>query len=143
MSAATLPSVRRTSIRVALAAAAVVAIAYFAVALAVILIVQRNLTDQIDQRITSSFVRLPHDGPQDGGPYEAPPPERLGGAPVIVWAVDQTGLIETARSNPALPAEYANVTGPVTATIDGVDLRLAGRQVSDDWVVIGQSLQFQ
>jgi two-component system sensor histidine kinase CiaH len=140
VTAPALPSVRRTSVRVALAATALVAIAYAAVSLAVIVIVQRNLTDQIDQRITSSFVRLPHDGPQDGGPYEAPPPERLGGAPVILWAVDSSGVVETAPSNPELPAEYASVTSPITATIDGVELRLAGRQVGDDWVVIGQSL---
>ncbi|HLO34834.1 MAG TPA: HAMP domain-containing sensor histidine kinase [Candidatus Deferrimicrobium sp.] len=137
---AALPSVRRTSIRVALAATAVVAVAYFAVAVAVVLIVQRNLTDQIDQRITSSFVRLPHDGAQDGGAYEAPPPERFGGAPVVLWAVDSSGIVETAPANPDLPAEYASVRGPITATIDGVEFRLAGRQFGDDWIVIGQSL---
>ena len=141
MSAATLPSVRRTSIRVALAATAVVAVAYFAVAVAVVLIVQRNLTDQIDQRITSSFFRLPHDGRQDNGPLQAPPPERFGGAPVILWAVDSAGAIETDSSNPDLPAAYAAVGAPTTATIDGVELRLAGRQVGDDWIVIGQSLE--
>ena len=71
------PSVRRASIRVALAATAVVALAYFIVAVAVVLIVQRNLTDQIDQRIAQSFVRLPHDTPTGGAPFEAPPPERF------------------------------------------------------------------
>ena len=136
-----LPSVRRTSIRVALAATALVAVVYLAVAVAVVLIVQRTLTDQIDQRITSSFVRLPHDGPQDGGPYEAPPPERFGGAPVILWAVDSDGTILTAPSNPDLPASLASVREPVTATIEGVELRLAGRAVGDDWIVIGQSLE--
>jgi signal transduction histidine kinase len=139
--APSLPSVRRTSIRVALAATAVVAIAYLAVAVAVVVIVQRNLTQQIDARIVSSFSRVPHDssGP-DGGSYEAPPPDRFGGAPVILWSVESDGTIRTAPSNPALPAEYAAVHDPVTATIGGVDLRIAGRQSGDDWVVIGQSL---
>jgi signal transduction histidine kinase len=140
-SAAALPSVRRTSIRVALAATAVVAVAYFVVAVAVVLIVQRNLTDQIDQRITSSFVRLPHESPPDGEHYEAPPPERFGGAPVILWSVDSGGSVTTAPSNPALPAEYASVAAPTTAIIDGVEVRLAGRAVGDDWIVIGQSLE--
>jgi two-component system sensor histidine kinase CiaH len=141
MSVHALPSVRRTSIRVALTATAVVAIAYFGVAVAVVLIVQRNLTDQIDQRITSSFVRLPPTSPTGGGPYEAPPPERLGGAPVILWEVHDDGDIRTSASNPILPAEYATVSQPVTATIEGVELRLAGQAVGDDYIVIGQSLE--
>jgi signal transduction histidine kinase len=142
VTAAALPSVRSTSIRVALAATAVVAVAYLAVCVGVIAIVQRNLTGQIDQRITSSFVRLDddHSGSEDH-PYQAPPPERFGGAPVVVWAVDSSGQVHTDASNPALPAEYQRVAGPVTATINGVDLRLAGQQVGDDWVVIGQSLE--
>ena len=142
MTAAALPSVRRVSIRVALLATAVVAAAYLAVCVGVIAIVQRNLTDQIDQRITSSFVRLDDDhGGHDENPYQAPPPERFGGAPVVVWAVDSSGQVHTDASNPVLPAEYRRVGAPLTATINGVDLRLAGRQVGDDWVVIGQSLE--
>ncbi|HEX2755917.1 MAG TPA: HAMP domain-containing sensor histidine kinase [Candidatus Limnocylindrales bacterium] len=135
-----LPSVRRTSIRVALAATAVVAVAYFAVAVAVVVIVQRNLTDQVDQRITSSFGRVPHDGDGGGGPYEPPPPERFGGAPFVRWSVESDGSILTEPSNPALPVEYASVAAPVTATIGGYEFRIAGRQNGDDWLVIGQSL---
>ena len=138
---AALPSVRRTSVRVALAATAVVALAYFAVAVAVVVIVQRNLTDQIDQRITSSFVRLPHDGPPDGGPYEAPPPERLGGAPVILWEIDSDGTVRSDPSNPALPAAYRTVADPTNASIAGIDLRIAGQHLGDDYIVIGQSLE--
>jgi signal transduction histidine kinase len=134
-------SVRRASIRVALAATIVVAVAYFAVAVAVVLLVQRNLTQQIDERITSSFIRLPHGAPSNGGPYEAPPPEQLGGAPLILWEVHSDGRIETATSNAILPAAYSKVTQPTTATIGNVDMRLAGRSVGDDYIVIGQSLQ--
>jgi len=141
VTAAALPSVRRVSIRVALLATAVVAAAYLAVCVGVIAIVQRNLTDQIDQRITASFVRLDDDHGHDDHPYQAPPPERFGGAPVVVWAVDSSGQVHTDSTNPALPAEYTGVRGPVTATINGVDLRLAGQAVGDDWVVIGQSLE--
>jgi len=135
------PSVRATSIRVALAATGVVALVYLAVSIAVVVIVQRNLTDQIDGRITSSFVRLPHDGPEHGSPYDAPPPDRLGGAPLLLWQVESDGTVLTDASNPGLPADYATVVGPTTATIDGVELRLAGRQVGDDWIVVGQSLE--
>jgi len=141
VSAAALPSVWRTSIRVALAATAVVALVYLAVAVAVVVIVQRNLTDQIDQRIASSFVRLPHSGPPSGGPYEAPPPDRLGGAPVILWEVHSDGHVETQTTNAILPAAYTAVTQPTTATIGGVEMRLAGQPVGDDYIVIGQSLE--
>lgn len=136
-----LPSVRRSSIRVALAATAVVGLAYLAVALAVVLLVQRNLTDQIDQRITSSFVRLPHDGPSDGGPYEAPPPERFGGAPVILWEIDSNGNVRTDATNPALPTDYRTVSAPTSAAIAGIDVRIAGQPVGDDYIVIAQSLE--
>ena len=135
-----LPSVRRTSIRVALVATAVVAIAYVAVAVAVVVIVQRNLTAQIDQRIAGSFLRLDHEGQPGGGPYDAPPPARLGGAPVIVWAIDADGDVRTSSSNPDLPAELESVQEPLTATIAGYEMRIAGRAIGDDWVVIGQSL---
>jgi len=135
------PSVRSTSIRVALAATGVVALVYLAVSIAVAMIVTRNLTEQIDQRITSAFVRLPHGGPPPGGVYDAPPPDRLGGAPLLLWEVEPDGSVRTDDSNPALPAAYHGIAGPLTATVGGVDLRLAGQPVSDDWIVVGQSLE--
>ena len=141
--AVALPSARRTSIRVALSATAVVAIAYLAVSMAVLIIVQRNLTDQIDRRIASSFGRIPHEGPQDGNAYAAPPPDRFGGAPVILWQVETDGSIRTAPSNPTLPTEYAAVRDPITVAIGGSELRIAGHEApdGDDWIVIGQSLE--
>ena len=139
--AAALPSVRKTSIRVALAATGVVALVYLAVSIAVVLIVQRNLTNQIDQRITSSFGRLSHEPPESGGPYEAPPPDRFGGQPMVLWQVEDDGTVDTLASNPDLPAEYRTVSAPTTATIGGTELRLAGQQRADDWIVIGQSLE--
>ena len=148
MSAAMAPAppaatnVRASSIRVALAATGVVALVYLAVSIAVVMLVTRSLTDQIDQRITASFVRLPHDdGGSQGGPYDPPPADRLGGAPILLWQVESDGSVRTATSNPALPTELAGVVGPTTATVGDVDLRLAGRQVGDDWVIVGQSLE--
>ncbi len=139
--ASALPSVRNTSIRVALATTAVVALVYLAVSLAVVLIVQRAMTDQIDQRITSSFGRLSHEVPEGGGPYEAPAPDRFGGQPVVLWQVEDDGTVDTLASNPDLPDEYRAVSAPTSATIGGTELRLAGQRRGDDWVVIGQSLE--
>jgi signal transduction histidine kinase len=141
VTAAALPSVRRISIRVALAATAAVALAYLVVAVAVVVIVDRNLTGQIDARITSSFLRVPHDRPHGGGPYEAPPPEQLGGAPLILWEVHSDGRVETTTSDAVLPAAFATVRQPTTATIGGVEMRIAGQQSGDDLIVIGQSLE--
>jgi len=135
------PSVRHTSIRVALAATLVVGLAYLAVSIAVVLLVQRAQTDQIDQRITQAFVRIPHGPPPAGGTYDAPPPERFGGAPLFLWEIEPDGSIHTDDTNPALPDQYRTVAGPVTASVGGVDLRLAGQQVGDDWIVVGQSLE--
>ena len=135
------PSVRRTSIRVALVATAAVAIVYVVVAIGVVVIVERNLTSQVDARIASSFVRVPHDRPDDGGPYQAPPPEQLGGAPLILWEVHSDGRIETGTTDAILPASDAAVSQPTTATIGGVAMRIAGKQVGDDVIVIGQSLE--
>jgi signal transduction histidine kinase len=134
------PSVRRTTVRVALATVGVVAVIYLAVAIAVVLFVQRRLTEQIDQRITSSFERIPDDI-HGSGSYEAPPPERFGGQPVILWAIERDGSVRTAPSNPALPIAYASIRSPATATIGGSEFRLAGQEVGDDFVVIGQSLE--
>jgi signal transduction histidine kinase len=55
--------------------------------------------------------------------------------------VHSDGHVETQTTNAVLPAAYTTVTQPTTATIGGVDMRLAGRPVGDDYIVIGQSLE--
>jgi two-component system sensor histidine kinase CiaH len=130
---------RRTSIRVALAATGLVAVAYLIVAVAVVAIVTRNLTAQIDGRLSDS---LNHPPPGPGpGHYEAPQPERLGGPTFVLWSVTDDGGVSTLDTNPGLPEEYRHVAGPVTATINGSELRLMGAARGDDYIVIGQSLQ--
>ncbi len=132
--------VRRLSIRVALTATALVAVAYLVVAAAVVAIVTQNLTDQVDARLAQALYQ-PHGlrpGPDDfepGGPH---PP---GGLPVLSWAITADGKVYTSSpTNPELPAEYHTVTTPVTATIGGVDMRVAGAQTDDFYVVVAQSL---
>jgi two-component system sensor histidine kinase CiaH len=130
---------RRTSIRVALVATGLVAVAYLIVAVAVVAIVTRNLTAQIDSRLSDS---LNHPPPGPGpGHYEAPKPERLGGPTFVLWTVTGDGQVSTLDSNPSLPEEYRRVAGPVTATINGSELRLMGADRGNEYIVIGQSLQ--
>lgn len=144
MTAAQGHDVRRVSIRVALTATALVAVAYFIVAVAVVAIVTGNLTNQIDQRLASAVAHVPDEHFQGGGHFEAPPPDRpsdLYGPQLLSWTIHVDGTMFTATSNPMLPATLSRVTGPETATINGVDMRIAGAAAGDDYVVVAQSLK--
>lgn len=135
------PAVRRQSIRVALAATGVVAIAYLVIAVAVVMIARSDLTSQGDQRLMSTFDRVPPDldlsgtGPGDGhGDPSVDPgrdPGRPYGVPLLVWVVAGDGAVTAATGTPDLPAELAGVVGPTTATIDGTEMRIAGRATTD------------
>ncbi len=134
------PGVRRQSIRVALAATGVVAVVYLAVGVSVVAYVTRDLTAQIDNRLTASFGRLPPDGRHPDSPFDpGRDPGRPFGAPLLVWTIEPGGLVLASASTPDLPAKLANVTDPVTATIDGTEVRVAGVRVGDDRVVVAQA----
>ena len=135
--------VRGRSIRVALAATGVVAVAYLVVALGVVVFATSDLTAQIDQRLTQSFGRLPPGGSEPGsGPFDpGHDPARPFGLQFLSWTVQQDGSVEQGSSTPDLPAELRAVTSPVTATVEGVQMRLAGREVGDDHVVVAQSIE--
>jgi two-component system, OmpR family, sensor histidine kinase CiaH len=129
---------RRSSIRVALAASGLVAAAYLVVAIAVVAIFTQSQVQQIDAQLTRGF------GPEPGGQYGGPEPEHPGGQPIAVWRLDATGAGQPDPRNEftALPAQYAAATTPETITIDGVDVRIAGARAPDgDYIVLGQSLQ--
>jgi signal transduction histidine kinase len=150
MTMAHVPAVRRQSIRVALAATGVVAVAYLAIAAGVVAFATRDLTSQIDQRIAQSFTRLPPTGqfpnPGDtggaganGAPNFGRDPGRPFGAPILIWTVAADGTV-TAIGNqtPTLPAGLASVAGPQDATIDGTDVRIAGQRVGSVYVIAAQ-----
>ena len=147
MTATHAQDVRRTSIRVALAATAVVAAAYLVVAVAVAVIFTRNQTSQIDARLQMSL-EPPHLPQDDGGPFGPPDSDHPGGLPVLAWVVLPDGTVRKDSYNPFdLPAAYRTVSSPQDATIDGTDLRLAGTPVQlvgattgDGYLVVGQSL---
>ncbi|HTC86078.1 MAG TPA: HAMP domain-containing sensor histidine kinase [Candidatus Acidoferrum sp.] len=143
MTATQTHDIRRVSIRVALAATGLVAVAYFIVAVAVVAIVTGNLTAQIDQRLTSAVAHVPDEHFQSGGHYEVPPPVHPGdqyGPQVLNWTIHADGTVFTATSNPALPAALERVAGPQTVTINGVDMRIVGAAAGDDYVVVAQTL---
>ncbi len=135
------PAVRRQSIRVALAATTVVAAGYLVVAAVVVAFATSTLTTQVDQRLTDSFQRLPPNGlPLDRPPDPGHDPGRPYDAPFLVWTIHADGDVLAASSTPDLPAGLYGVTSPVTATIAGIEFRVAGQQVGDDHVVMAQSV---
>ena len=139
-----LQQVRRASVRVALAATAIVAVAYLAVALAVVLLVTRNLTAQIDESLSNALAQITRGDvgrPQGGGGFDAPPPKVPFGAPLIVWTMHPDGSITGNRSDATLPAEYWDVRGPVTIAIGNASVRIEGSPAGDQYVVVGQTTE--
>ncbi len=65
--------VRRQSLRVALASTLVVAVAYAVISLAVIALATRDLTAQVDARLTGALQRIPGLPDGDDQPPPAPP----------------------------------------------------------------------
>ena len=116
-----LPSVRTASIRVALAATAVVAIVYLAVAIAVV--VHRHAQPDRPDRPADHARR------SSGSRTTARAarrtvrarrrPDRLGGAPLLLWQVESDGSVETATAEPGPAGRPRGVAGPTTATIGG------------------------
>jgi len=132
---------RATSIRVALAATAVVGVSYLLVAIAVVAIVSRDLTSQLDGRLTASLSRIAQEPPPPAGGFGAPPPERPFGAPVIVWTVHSDGGVTTNTAGALLPAADRHVTSPRTISINNTDVRIAGAPAGEQYVVVGQTME--
>ena len=134
---------RRTSLRVALAATGLVAVAYVVVAIAVVAIFTQTQLQQTDALLARSLQpRGPAPSPNE--PYVAPAPDRPGGLPLLAWRIETDGsvMFDTNNRFGALPTAYWKVTSPQTATIDGNDVRLVGATADDgDRIILGQSLE--
>ena len=135
------PSVAMLTIRVALAASTVVAVAYLVIAVVVAVAVSNNLIAEIDGQLNQALAPVPVQ-PGAGQPFgQAGTPDRPFGPPVLMWRIGLGGSIQSLNtSNVELPAAYWHVTGPETVRISGVDVRIEGAARGDDYVVVGQSL---
>lgn len=133
--------IRRQAIRVALGATLLVAALYVAVSVAVVVVVTRNLTAQIDLRLADALHGVPLRDESNDEPYERPSGDRPFGPPTLIWAVTRSGTVLTDTNTPSLPEQYATAVGPLTASVGGTELRLQGAQVGDLYVVVGQSLE--
>jgi signal transduction histidine kinase len=135
--------VRRQSIRVALGAAAAVAIAYLVIATVVVVVVTSRLTSQIDDRLTSFIQGAPqgqqhHDSGGGGGDDDRPY-----GPPTLGWQIDPSGTatyIGPDSYRVDLPAALASITKPETVTINGSQVRMMGAQVGEYRIVVAQTM---
>jgi len=129
--------------RVALAATGIVAALYLVIAVAVVLIVSHNLTSNVDAPLSQWLTAM---AKQRGGPtrgYQGPAGGPRFDAPVLWWTFHPDGNYADSSAeavNINLPAPYNRIKDPQTITVSGVDLRVMGGLTSDDWTVVGQSM---
>lgn len=139
-------SVRMLSIRVALAASAIVGIAYLLIAAVVAVAVTNNLTSEVDGHLQQALAQMSDVGQGPGGG----PPDQKGfdptrqdprGLPVLVWNVAADGSIKPqGLTNLDLPPADANTGSATSVSIDGATYRLAGASAATGRVVVGQSM---
>lgn len=139
--------VRRASIRVALGTTAAVAGVYLAIAIGVFAIVSLNLTARMDadlqsvlQHTASEQTRPGGGGSEPDGGFPLPPDRGPLDPSAVIWTVLPNGTVFSPQATYTLPAEYRQVTSPVTASLDGTHVRLAGMSIDGVYVVVGQNM---
>ena len=135
------PSVGMLAVRVALAASAIVGVAYVLIAVVVLVFVTNNLTAEIDSRLSQALAPVPNQ-PGNDAPFGQPGlQDHPFGPPVLMWRISPDGsMVSQNTSNIALPAAYNHVVGPQTVSISGVDVRIEGAVRGDDYVVVGETM---
>src|SRR5437868_10292810 len=139
--------VRAGAQRVALAATGIVAALYVLIAVAVVLIVSHNLTSNVDGTLSRWLTSKAADRQTVTrgfpGPNRGPGGPRLGDAPVLWWMWHPDGNFSdssTEAQSVKLPVPPTSITSAQTITVSGVDFRVEGGHVGDDWAVVAQSL---
>lgn len=135
-----LSAVRTAAVRAALLATVLVAVGYVAIAASVLAIATRDLTAQVDRRLNDAYehIRRGPAPPPNGFPA---PPGRTPFEPFVVWTVQPDGQTTSTMTDIELPADYGDVIGPETITVDGIEIRVRGGPAGDGYVVVGQSMQ--
>ena len=132
------PSVAMLTVRVAMAASAIVGVAYALIAVVVVIFVTNNLTAGIDDRLNRALAPVPNQAGPDQPFGQQGAPDRPFGPPVLLWRISPTGSITSLNtSNIDLPAAYRHVVGPATVSVGGVDIRIEGASRGLDYVVVG------
>jgi signal transduction histidine kinase len=131
--------------RVALAATSIVGAAYLLIAVAVVLIVTHNLTSNIDGTLSSWLSTMAAQRAQLGPSFGGPPGGVRFDAPVLWWVYHPDGNYansspEAKANNLSIPVSATSIHAAEDITISGVDFRVEGGSVGDDWAVVGQSM---
>jgi signal transduction histidine kinase len=142
------PSVGMLTVRVAMAASAIVGVAFVGIAIVVAVVVSNNMTSEIDRHLTAALDAqsggLPG-GLPDAGPGSHPgfDPGRQDprGAPILFWKVSADGT-PAGQGSPVvdLPVEDRSIGSPTTVAISGISYRIAGRDVGSQHFVVAQAL---
>jgi signal transduction histidine kinase len=135
------PSVAMLTIRVAMAASAIVGLAYLVIAVVVAVVVTNNLTAEIDGRLDQALAPVPVQAGSNQPFGQAGSPDRPFGPPVLMWRTSPDGSVQSVNtSNIDLPSAYRHVVGPETVSISGVDVRIQGASRGSDYVVVGLTM---
>ena len=127
----------------------VVGVAYLVIALAVIVFATQDLTGQVDQRLAEALERVPPQGIPDDprtarqrarlpGPRPRPPLRRA--VPAVARHGPGHGDQRRQHARAARGAGSRS-PAPVTATIDGFEMRVAGADVANGRVIVAQSME--
>jgi two-component system sensor histidine kinase CiaH len=142
---------QRLPLRVAAISTAVVAIVYLVAAAALLAISWSNLVAGIDHRLTDQLLAIQAQpdviaeiSSGNGGDLDNDGDARRFESPLLVWVHGPGNTSYSSDATALLPLDLASVSGPVTATIGGVDMRLVGGALTtpqgQGWVTIAQSL---
>jgi signal transduction histidine kinase len=130
------------TIRVAMAASAIVGVAYLVIAVVVAVVVANNMTADVDRQLAHALAPVPVQA-GNGQPFgQTGVPDRPFGPQVAMWRISPDGTIVALNNfDITLPVEYRHVTGPETVTIGGAAIRIEGATRGDDYVVVGETME--
>jgi signal transduction histidine kinase len=137
------------TVRVAMAASAIVGVAFVVIAVVVAVVAANNLTSDVDHRLAQVLdaqsvgipAGLPGGGAQGGLGFD-PARQDPRGVPVLLWTVSADGTVagQVPNVSVTLPAADRSVSAPTTVSIGGVSYRIDGRTVGSTHYVAAQAL---
>jgi signal transduction histidine kinase len=130
------------TIRVAMAASAIVGVAFVVIAAVVAVVVAGNMTADVDRQLASALAPVPAQ-PDSGSPFgPAGSPDRPFGPQAALWRINSDGTVQALNNfDIQLPVEYRHVVGPETVSIGGVSMRIQGASRGQDYVVVGETME--
>jgi signal transduction histidine kinase len=115
------------------------------IAVAAVLIVNHNLTANIDGTLSQWLTSMAAQRSQPQGGFHSPPTEKPFQAPVLYWTFHPDGNYadsssEAKSNNLILPVSPTSIQGAQTIVISGNSFRVMGGRTGDDWTVVAQTM---